>query len=318
MIREISLVTTGLFLSTLLALAACTAASPTSTPTPTPTGTGYPVTVTDMLGRSVEVGQRPARIVTISPTATEILYQIGGTAIGRDTSSKYPPEAQDLPTVGGAYSPSVEAVAALQPDLVLVEALTQARFLDILGEIGASIITVRATSLDDVVQSLTLVGKVIDRSESAVQAIAEIRAKVEAATDLTSGARDILVLISDADRNIYAAKPESYSGAVAALFQLNNLASGLPDSGPFPGYTLYSAEQALTSNPDVIFTISPAPPPAPGLSQMLPRVPGYGDLDAVKSGRVRELNPELFMMAPGPRMADAAEEMARLLKETSE
>ncbi len=291
--------------------------APTARPTPSPLATRYPVTVTDLLGRSVQVNARPTRIVTLQPTATETLYRVGGTAVGRDTSSKYPPEAQALPTVGGAYSPSMEVLANLQPDLIIIEGLTQARLVDALQKLGAPILVVRATSLDDVARSLTLVGQVVDRTEAATRAVAEIKARVDAAKGQVAGTKKVLILISDAERNIYAAKPESYPGAVAALLNLTNLAAGLPDSGPYPGFTRFSGEQALTANPDAVFTISPAPPPAPTLSSSLPRVPGYSGLEAVKAGRVKEVSPELFLQASGPRIAEAVEELARLVREAN-
>jgi iron complex transport system substrate-binding protein len=306
-----------LLLSALLAAAACSSET-ASTPTPTSAQTNYPLSVVDMLGRSVQISQRPTRIVTTHPTATEMLYCIGGSAVGRDSSSKYPPEAQVLPTVGSAYNINVESIAALKPDLILIEVLTQAGVVGSLEKLGVPIVAVRASSLEDISQGLTLVGKITDMNEAAVQAIAQIQGRIETAQSNSSGGKNILILISDAQRNVYAAKPESYPGAVAALLKLGNTATGLPESGPYPGFALFTAEQALNSNPDVVFTISPAPPPAPRLSEMLPQIPGFNQMTAVKGGQVVELDPFLFLQAQGPRIADAAEEMLRLINEAAE
>jgi iron complex transport system substrate-binding protein len=307
----------------VIALVACSSNTSSSTPkqtiTPSPasSGTIYPLTVIDLLGRSVQVEQKPSRIVTISPTATEMLYQVGGQAVGRDSSSKYPLDVQTLPAVGSAYSPSIEAIIALNPDLVLIEALNQARFLQSLEMLEVPIIAVRAASLDDIVQGLTLVGNVVDRSEDATLAIDQIESRVEVAQSKSTGGDKILILISDAARNIYAAKPDSYPGAVAELLGLDNLAAGLPDSGPYPGFALFTGEQALANSPDVIFTISPAPEPAPRLSAMLSLIPGYNRLEAVTSGKVKELDPVLFLQAQGPRISDAVEILLDLLTEVS-
>lgn len=306
-----------LFLTALMAvaLAACSSDSaPTATAEP---ADHYPVTVTDLLGRSVTISAPPERILTIMPTATETLYRIGGQAIGRDTASRYPPEAQDVETVGGAYNPSLEAMAVLEPDLIVIEALTQGHLVGMLEGLGAPVVAVRANSLEDVEQSLALLGAATDREDAAALAATEIRAAVEVAIGEIDSPPTMLILISDADRNIYAAKPESYSGAVGATLGLTNLAEGLPDSGPFPGFTLMSAEQVLVGNPGVIFAISPAPPPVPRLSESFAFIPGFSGLDAVKNDAVRELDPELFLSAPGPRFADAVAEMARLVNETA-
>jgi ABC-type Fe3+-hydroxamate transport system substrate-binding protein len=96
-----------------------------------------------------------------------------------------------------------------------------------------------------------------------------------------------------------------------------NPAAGIPDSGPYPGFGLLSGEQVVSMQPDVILTISPAPAPAPKLSDTLVNVPGYGQLTAVKNGKVKELDPVLFLQAQGPRIADAAEQMAKILNEVA-
>jgi len=303
-------------LLSLLTIAACSSSS-APTPTPTPSASGYPITVTDFMGRSVQIPKKPVRIVTTHPTATEMLYRVGGTAVGCDASSVYPPDVQALPKVGSAYSISTEAISALSPDLILIEPLTQASLVSSLEQLGVPVVALRAASLDDVTQELTLMGEIIDAKDAASQAIADIQDRIEAAQGNFTGNKTVLILISDAQRNIYAAKPESYPGSVAALLNLGNPATGMPDTGPYPGFTLFTGEQALTSNPDIVFTISPAPAPAPRLSAMLPQIPGFNQIPAVKAGHVIELDPMLFLQAPGPRIADAVEEMSRLVNEVS-
>jgi iron complex transport system substrate-binding protein len=305
----------------VLAVTACSNETVTTVATTTPAVTAavnaYPLTVTDLLGRSVKIAQKPARIVTLLPTATEMLYQSGGTAIGRDSSSRFPAGVETLPAVGGAYNPTMEAIAALTPDLIIIEALSQERLIPTLEKLGASVLAVRAASVDDVYNSLTLVGKVIDTGETAAKAIAGIKGRIETVKKATRTGRSVLVLISDANRNIYAAKPASYPGALLAMLGQTNPAAGIADSGPYPGFGLLTGEQALTMNPDVILTISPAPAPAPKLSDSLAQVPGFNQMAAVKGGKVKELDPVLFLQAQGPRIADAAEQMAGILNQVA-
>lgn len=307
------------FVAATIAFAGCSepAATTSKTTTPANTGTTYPATVSDLLGRSVQIAKKPARVVTLLPTATETLYQVGGVAVGRDSSSKYPAAVADLPAVGSAYNPSIESVAGLTPDLIIIEALSQAQLIPALEKLGAPVIAVRAASVDDVYNSLTLVGKAIDRNKPAADAVSQIKGRIEALTKATRPARSVLILISDANRNIYAAKNTSYPGTLAVLLGQTNLAASIPDSGPYPGFGLLSGEQVATMKPDVIFAISPAPAPAPKLSDSLVNVPGYKDLAAVKGGKVKELDPVLFLQAQGPRIADAAEQMAKILNEVA-
>ncbi len=292
---------------------------PTAVPTAEPTATSepvaetYPLEIMDMMGRPVTIPSSPARIVSVSPTATEMLYAAGGSAIARDTGSIFPAEVLDLPEIGGAYQPSFEAIAAQRPDLILIEALTQARFLEPLSQFGAPVVAVRATSLDDITSGIVLLGQIVEQNETAEQAAQEVAARVAAATEGLSGGKSALILISDADRNLYVAKPQSYPGAIASMVKLSNPAADLPDSGTFPGFAVVSAEQLLTLDPDFLFTITPAPEPAPRLSAMLPRIPGFANLGAIRSGQMHEIDHVIFLRNQGPRIAEAVEAMAEVV-----
>ncbi|MBM3156891.1 MAG: ABC transporter substrate-binding protein, partial [Chloroflexi bacterium] len=187
-----------------------------------------------------------------------------------------------------------------------------------LENLGMTVLAVRAASLDDIEQSLTLVGEVVDMEDAAAQAFAEIEDRIAAAQDGVTVSVDVLIFISDAQRNIYAAKPESYPGTVAALLGLGNPAAGMPDNFSITGFTLFTSEQALTSAADIVFTITPAPPPAPRLSASLAQISGFNQMAAVQAGNVVELDPALFLQAQGPRIAEAVEEMLRLINEGSE
>ena len=273
----------------------------------------YPLEIVDMVGRTVEIPAKPKRIVSISPTATEMLYIAGGTAVARDSSSTFPAAVVELPELGGAYSPSFESIAAQGADLILIEALTQARFLEPLSQLDALVVAVRATSLDDVTMGIRLIGQIIEGNEIAEQAAQDISARVSSSVDGLSNGKSGLILISDADRNLYAAKPQSYPGTIAYMLHLSNPAADLPNSGTFPGFARISAEQVLTMDPDYVFTITPAPEPAPRLSAMLPRIPGFSNLRAVSSGHMHEIDHVIFLRNPGPRIAEAVEAMAEVV-----
>ena len=79
-----------------------------------------PVVVIDALGQEIIFDEVPEKIAAISPTATEMLYAAGGTAILRDRASNFPAEAQGLPDVGSAYDPSMETIIGNQPDIVII------------------------------------------------------------------------------------------------------------------------------------------------------------------------------------------------------
>ena len=297
-------------------------AEPTSTPFP-PTATPVPpsptptpfVTVTDLLGREVVIPAIPTKIVSISPTATETLYAVGGVAVARDRSSTYPEVVTSLPEIGGAYNPSFEAIVSHEPDLILFEALSQAQWVEALEELGVPMVAVRAASLEDVTASLALVGSIIGNVDAAAEASARISAEIETARSGVDGELpSVLIIIGDAQRNLYVAEAASYPGAVLSELGLDNLGGELSRRGPFPGFSLVTQEQILEMDPDVIFTISPAPPPAPKMSDAIGWFPALRSLRALQNEQVYEIDPILFLRNQGPRISDAVAEMAEILK----
>ena len=267
------------------------------------------------LGREVVIPAIPTKIVSISPTATETLYAVGGVAVARDRSSIYPESVNALPEIGGAYNPSFEAIVSHRPDLILFEALSQAQWVEALEELGVPIVAVRAASLEDVTASLELVGSIIGNVDAAADAAARISADIEAAGKGVEGELPaVLIIIGDQQRNLYVAESTSYPGAVLSALGLTNLGGELSRRGPFPGFSLVTQEQLLEMDPDVIFTISPAPPPAPKMSTALGWFPALRSLRALQNKQVYEIDPILFLRNQGPRISDAVIEMAEILK----
>ena len=269
----------------------------------------------DVEQQDVEIDVGPVRVVSLSPTATEMIYKAGGSIIARDASSRYPEQIMNLPTVGSAYTPNFEAIIAQEPDLIVIEALTQARFMRDLSRFGIPIFAVRATSLEDISDGIESMGIIFNKEEEVNQVLIDMNKQIEEISERVNYSGDILILISDADRNLYAAKPESYAGLVADILNLKNVAAGMDDAGPYPGYTSWAGETAMRTDPGYIFTINPAPPPAPRLSQTLPSIPGFNRLTAIREERVKDLDPILFMQAPGPRIIDALLELVSKIEE---
>lgn len=284
--------------------------TPTATPEPTqaPPAPGYPREVVDLLGRTVVIPDKPSAIVAISPTAVELVYAVGGSVVGRSQTVDHPPEALDAPSVGSAYQPSFEAILALEPDLIVADSTihVQPALMGALEELGVPVLFAGAASVGEVITGLNLMGEVLDNERAA----AEVAATVEAAratawVALAELDLSAVLLIGDRDRNLYGAKSNGYAGSILAALGIANPADEQPDSGPFPGFTRIAPEAMLAFDPAWIFTVTPAPPPAPRLSGLLGLFPGFTGLQAVAEGRVVELDVQLFVQAPGPRVAEA-------------
>ncbi len=288
-----------------VANATATAATATSSPTEsTVTDAYYPKTVEDLLDREVTIVAPPDRIVALSPSALEYLYALGGVAVGRPSSARYPEAAMSVESVGTSYAPNFESILGLNPDLIIADSIIQAqpRFLEQFKGLPAPVFLAGAGSYSDVLTALERLGVVLNRNEEAHSEITRIQTYIEADKSVLPPGASAIVLIADRDNTFYAAKNTSFVGDVMDNLGVVNPASDLPDAGPFPGFSTASIEILLSWNPDFIFTITPAPAPAPRLSTLLPSIPPMRGLSAVQSGSILELPLEIALQAPGPRV----------------
>jgi iron complex transport system substrate-binding protein len=292
--------------------ATATTAPADETPTSAP-DTAYPVTVTDLLGRDVEIAARPEKIVALSPSGVELVYAMGGTVVGRTSSVTYPEEALDAAEVGTAYQPNFETILGLQPDLIVADSVIHAspNFRQPIEDLGIPVIFVGADDYQDVLDAVAVMGEVLDARDTAAtlnQGIEDTLARLK--SELAGKDVSAVILIADRDQTLYAAKSNSYSGDLIDRLGIANPAAAQPDAGPFPGYTTLPFEQFLQYNPTIIYTVTPAPPPAPRLSDLIPQIPPLAGLQAVQNGDVVELDVELMLQAPGPRVIEALEAIA--------
>jgi iron complex transport system substrate-binding protein len=243
------------------------------------------------------------RIVSLNPSLTAILVAIGarGALVGVDAySPKIEPAVADLPTVGGLYSPSLEAVVALQPDLVvLVPSAEQRDFRGRLDELGISVLALDPIGFDDVLSVIETLGCRAGAGNAAHQRVEEIRRVREAVVRATRDRprpRAVLVLQRDP---LFVAGQGSFIDEMLAMAGAENLGAELAD--PYPRA---SHEWLVARGPEVILDSAPD---AGGALEFWSRWPS---LPAVRSGRVRVL-PASAVTLPGPRLDLALLELVR-------
>lgn len=263
----------------------------------------WPMTVTDDAGRDVEIPARPERIVSLAPANTEMLYALGlgDSVVGVTTFCDYPAEAATVEQVGDFAGPNVEAVTAVDPDLVLVTAGVQADQVAALEQLGAVVLVVDPMTLPDVYRDIELIGRVAGARQAAVELVASIKADVQAVADAVEGRAPVTVFFEIGQDPLFTV------GAGTLIDELVSLAGGVNVVGE-EGYVAFSPEQVVSADPQAYLATHSSGSSADTIASR----PGFDSLAAVEGGRVAVLDDNL-VSRPGPRVAQGLRLIAEAL-----
>jgi len=262
-----------------------------------------PRTVMDFMGRPVTIEAPPQRVVGMSASISEMLFAVGVTPVGVTDGMDFPPAAAGLPTFGTGYQPDLEALAALEPDLIIANGQLNMGFMDQLEAIAPTV-AIMTLAPADVPANIRTIGQATWHDTEATY-LADSYDGFLTLADSIGQAHDgpsILIIVGTLDVPNYG-KSSTYLGDMAVRLGATNIADGNEDQGPFPGYTQLSAEAILEADPDYIFTITRgAPTPMP---ESMAGDPIWSSLSAYENGNVYELDNRLFVESPGPRFVEA-------------
>jgi iron complex transport system substrate-binding protein len=262
--------------------------------------TAYPLTIKDDLERNVTIKAEPRRIVSLLPSHTETVYALGSgsSVVGRDDYSDFPAQVLELPKVGGAYDPNLEAIIALKPDLVLNSEYGE--LTPKLEKAGITVWAGGAQTYDDVFVTIGTLGKILNREASAASLNAKMRSDIREIETVTRAVKRVSVYF-EIDPTPYTVGPASYLGVLLTKAGGANI---IPAKlGDFPKI---SPELVVQSNPSCIVGAS--------LEDALKR-PGWASIAAVTNRRVFKLTPDQdnLVSRPGPRLAQGLRVLAKIL-----
>jgi iron complex transport system substrate-binding protein len=256
----------------------------------------------------------PRRIVTTTPSATELVAAAAGAGllVGRDRFSTYPPEVKRLPVVGEFVSPSVEAILQLDPDLVVLDAV-QVRTAEALRAGGVRTLVLEMHTVEDVLDGLTQVGDAVGAIDRAAQTRARLQGAIARARahGLARARRPRVLLIQDREvgalRSLVACGPGSYLDELVTLLGGENVLAGSSVR-----YPKISPETVIEAAPDIILDATFTGDPDAALRDWnaLAAVP------AVASRRIHMLGSEAtgYFVSPGPRLDVALAGLEKLLE----
>jgi iron complex transport system substrate-binding protein len=173
-------------------------------------------------------------IISLSPTATEMLFAIGAgdQVIAVDEYSNYPAEALEKPNDLSGYEPNVEAIAALEPDLVVMQDDTVKAQLEALGI--AVWVGPAAVTFDDVYAQIEQLGAATGHLAEAAALVAQIRAEIDAAVAAVGTAAADVSVYHELDPSFYSLTSNTFAGQVYALFGAGNIADGAQEGNDYP------------------------------------------------------------------------------------
>jgi iron complex transport system substrate-binding protein len=281
-------------------------ASPTAEATEVRVAT-YPIDIDRSDAKRITFDSAPERVVSLSPGATEIFYALGAeeSLVAVDHQADYPEAAASFATKVDAFQPNVEAIAALEPDLVLVatdaggivSALDALNIPTLFIDINTDI-----TTIEQVFGQISIYGRITGKVAEATELITSLQQRVAAVRERANAAAEAPKVYHELDSSFYSAAEQSFIGDLYRQLNAENIAG---DGGGSP-YPQLTQEAIIAANPTVIILADEEF----GVTVDSVRVrPGWGAIDAVRNNRIYGVDPDIISR-PGPRIVDALEELA--------
>ncbi|MFP3090133.1 cobalamin-binding protein [Treponema sp. TIM-1] len=266
--------------------------------------------VRDVLGRTLHVSAPPRRIVSLSPAVTEILFAIGAESqiAGVTDYCDYPPETASVPKVGGfsGATVSVERIAALRPDLVILSADMHGRIITLLDRLSIRNFAVEPRNFSEVYQTIETLGTLTGNREKARELIAVMGEKISRARKLRGSGEPPGVFWELNDDPLMTAGGNTFISEAIRLGGGRNIFEDRPESWPTVG-----TEEVLLRKPAwIIAGDDHGKIVEPGA---LSRRPGWQGIPAVKEGRIATVNADTLYRY-GPRLADAVLAIAEIIQ----
>ena len=263
-------------------------------------GAAFPVTVQDDSG-PVTIDTTPERIVSLSGSHTEILFAIGAgdQVVAVDEYSYYPDEAPVTDLSG--FTPNVEAIAELDPDLVLLS-YDPGDVVDSLDLLGIPAIYLDAAAdFDGIWRQIEVIGAATGNVGDAAELVAQMQSDIDEIVAGLPAHAEGLTYFHELDETYFTVTSSTFIGQVYALLGLENIADAADPDGSSGGYPQLSEEFIIEADPDLIFLADAA---CCGQSaETVVARPGWAGLTAVTTGAVFEVDEDVASRW-GPRIVD--------------
>lgn len=258
------------------------------------------VLVTDDFGREVAVPQPVERIVSLAPSHTEVLFDLGleDRLVAVTDHDNYPPEVEEYPSVGGFGEPSLEAVLDQEPDLVLASSIHQ-ETTENLEQMEIAVLVLDEQTVEGLWENISRIGQAAGAEDVAAERIETLQEEVEQAiapvADLAEEEKPLVYYELWHDP-LMTAGPDTYVDDLITLAGGRNLAADADKAWPE-----YSMEVIVERDPEVILRTETEHGEEAVSPEEIAERPGWSDISAIRSGRIFLVDDDL-MSRPGPRL----------------
>jgi iron complex transport system substrate-binding protein len=259
-------------------------------------------------GENITIEERPEAIVSLSPTATEMLFAVGAgeQVVAVDDQSDYPTDAPVTDLSG--YQPNVEAILGYSPDLVVTSTDDPTLLSGLDAASVPALVLPSALDLEEAYSQVERIGQATGQVEGAQDVVSDMRTGIEKAIT-NAGNAGSLTYFHELDPTLYTATSDTFIGQVYDLFGLTNIADA---AGQGDAYPQLSSEFVVQANPDLIFLADGQ------CCQVTPEAvaarAGWSGITAVTEGGVHVLDEDIASRW-GPRVVDFAESVGNAISD---
>jgi len=267
-------------------------------------------TYTDDTGRTVQIQGTVQRIISLSPSNTEMVYALGlqDKLVGVTSYDNYPPDAKNKTIVSDFSTIDMEKIVNAKPDLVLADSIQQKDTIPALEKMGITVYTMSPNTMDEIYHDLKTLGQITGKTKEADSLAAGLTARVQAVADKTTK-----LTVNNKPRVLFVTwyDPIWTAGSDTMIQSLIEKAGGTNIAADLNGYATITLESVIQRNPQVIIVTNSMGDQHTTLDYIKSN-DQFKATDAVKNGKVYEIDADVFGRTT-PRIVDGLETLAKLL-----
>jgi len=266
----------------------------------------FPVTLTDSSGRKITVKSQPHRIVSLSPSITELLFYLGLSekVVAVAGHCDYPPDALKKPKIGDVNL-NIEKLLEFHPDLIVADNGLSDNLISRSDSMGATVLFLDSKDVDGIFNSIVLLGKATGENEVSHQLVNSLKEQV----------KDIREKFPPKKTKVFVEiwpDPLMTVGAKSFINDIITLAGGINIAGYMEKNDIQiSSEWVVEKDPQVIIVSTP------GTRDRVIFRTGWQEISAIREKHVYEIDPDIFVR-PTPRIIMAIRQIALWLNQEEE